>query len=113
MNIAENVYGKLCLNGCRIPERTINEKQGGFRRVRNSVDKIFPFRIITENCQWKQKKDYAVTLVLDKAYDRNDQTAMCNIYWRCMVWVGGKKLLDVNIYHSYSLCSVYVNKKFI
>lgn len=89
LNIDEKVYGKLSLNGCRISERTINEEQGGFRRVRNSVDKIFPFRIITENCQWKQKKDYAVTLVLDKAYDRNDQMAMCNIYWRCLVWVGG------------------------
>ena len=74
------VYGRVLNNRIRDKTETvIAEVQGGFRRGRGCTDQIFIVRQICEKYLGMGKDVYFAFLDLEKAYDRVDRDAMCNV----------------------------------
>ncbi len=89
----------------KVTDKSVGDKQGGFRKGRGCVDQIFAVKILVEKYLEKDKKLFAAFIDLEKAYDRVDRKGL----WDTLrvYGVGGQLLERIR-----SFCaSVCVNGK--
>jgi hypothetical protein len=87
----EKVYGRVIIERVReITEMQIRDEQGGFRKVRGSVDQVFSLRCVCEKYLEKQNEVVLAFIDLEKAYDRVDRQAMSEVL---MMYGVGSKIL--------------------
>ncbi len=55
----------------KITDKSVGDKQRGFRKVRGCVDQIFEMKILVEKYIEKDRKLFAAFMDLEKAYDKS------------------------------------------
>ncbi len=80
LSVPEKIYGRI-LNErmMKITDKSVGDEQGGFRKGRECVDKIFALEILVEKYQEKDRKLFAAFMNLEKAYDRVDRKGLWDI----------------------------------
>ena len=81
----------------------IDEGQGSFRAGRRCVDQNFTLKQIGEKARGKKCRMYVGSIHLEKAYDRVNREALCQVFK--MYDVGGKLLNGIkSLYVDSSVC---------
>ncbi len=81
------LYGRI-LNErmMKVTDKSVGDEQGGFRKGRGCMNKIFAVKILVEKYLEKDRKLFAAFMDLEKAYDRVDRKGL----WETLrVYVSG------------------------
>ncbi len=80
-----------------VTEEKVSEEQGGFRKGRGCVDKIFAMKRLVERYLGKDKKLYDAFMDLEKAYDRVDREALWSVLR--IYGVGGQLVKGIHAFY--------------
>ena len=80
LSVVGKIYAGILVDRVRrVIAGFINDEQGGFRSGRGVVDKIFSLNQIGEKAREKKRSVYVGFVDLEKAYDRVNREALCQV----------------------------------
>lgn len=98
LSVPGKVYGRLLTERLmEVTEEKVSQEQGGFRKGKGCVHKIFAIKMIVEEYLGKGRKLYAAFMDLEKAYDRVDREALWNVLR--IYGVGGQLLEGIKTFY--------------
>ncbi len=107
LSVPGKIYGRI-LNErmMKVTDKSVGDEQGGFRKGRECVNKIFAVKILVEKYLEKDRKLFAAFMDLEKAYEE----LIGRAYGRLRVYgVGGQLLEGVRSFYENASASVRVN----